>query len=400
MTRVSTALVIGGGIAGPVTAMALHKAGIEAKVFEACDRPADGVGGMLGLAPNGLAALDVIGLGEDVRAIGQPVPSMVMRSWTGKKLAEFGGDDSAPVMHTIWRTDLHNLLHKQAASRGIEIELGKRLDRLDSSQSGVNAHFTDGTSAHADVLIGADGIRSTVRNLIDPAAPSPRYTGLLGFGGRPAPGMNVGLPSTQGSLHMIYGKQAIFAYGVYDNGDTGWFANLPHEQSMPRRQAQQIGAEQWLRRLAEVFADDRGPAVRILEASDPNEMVIVGSLEDLPSVPTWHTGRVVLVGDAAHATSPSSGQGASVSIESGVQLARCLRDLPAPEAFSAYERLRRGRVERIIAAGADINRKKAPGPAARMLRDLFLPTMLKLVARPGRMAWQYEYRIDWTEPVI
>jgi FAD-dependent urate hydroxylase len=70
-----------------------------------------------------------------------------------------------------------------------------------------------------------------------------------------------------------------------------------------------------------------------------------------------------------------------------------------PDAFAAYERLRRDRVERIIASGANINRKKAPGPLARVMRDLLLPPMLKLVAKPGTRAWQSDYRISWPEPV-
>ncbi|MET0233372.1 MAG: NAD(P)/FAD-dependent oxidoreductase [Kibdelosporangium sp.] len=399
MTLARTALVIGGGIAGPVTAMALHRAGVEATVFEAHDEPADGVGGMLGLAPNGLAALDVIGVRQEVGAAGRPMPSMIMRSWTGKQLAEFGDPAGPPAMHTIWRRDLHAVLHRQATGRGIRTEFGKRLSRLENTGNSVTAYFADGTSASADVLIGADGIRSTVRNLLDTSAPHPRYTGLIAFGGRVKPGADLGVPSTCGSLHMVYGKQAVFAYGVYDDGDAGWFANVPAKQAISRREAQQVGAAEWLRRLATVFAGDRSPAVRLLEATDPNEMVIVGALEDLPAVPTWHNGRVALVGDAAHATSPSSGQGASIAIESGVQLARCLRDLPVEQAFDAYERLRRDRVERIIAAGANINRKKAPGPLARALRDMFLPTMLKLVVKPEKMAWQLDYRIDWDSPV-
>jgi 2-polyprenyl-6-methoxyphenol hydroxylase-like FAD-dependent oxidoreductase len=398
MTLVRTALVIGGGIAGPVTAMALHRAGIEAGVYEGHDGLAAGIGGMLGLAPNGLAALSIVGIEQQVRAAAEPVPSMVMRSWTGKKLAEFGDPAGPPVLHTVWRADLTELLYQEAVSRGIKFEFGKRLARLEETGDSVTAHFTDGTSAHADVLIGADGIRSTVRNLIDPAAPRPRHTGLIAFGGRPKPGTDTGLPSTCGSLHMVYGKQAVFAYGVHDNGDAGWFANVPSKHPMSRQEAEQVGASEWLRRLASVFAEDRCPALRLLEATDPNEMVIVGALEDLPSVPTWHSGRVVLAGDSAHATSPSSGQGASIAIESGIQLARCLRDLPLPEAFGAYEHLRRDRVERIIAAGANINKKKAPGPVARVLRDLLLPTMLKLIVKPDRMAWQSGYRIDWDEP--
>jgi 2-polyprenyl-6-methoxyphenol hydroxylase-like FAD-dependent oxidoreductase len=105
---------------------------------------------------------------------------------------------------------------------------------------------------------------------------------------------------------------------------------------------------------------------------------------------------MVLVGDAAHATSPSSGQGVSLAVESAVQLARCLRDLPSvPEAFATYERMRRPRVERIIAAAARTNNDKAAGPLARVLRDLFLPVAMKLLAKPEKMAWQVDYRIDW-----
>ena len=108
---------------------------------------------------------------------------------------------------------------------------------------------------------------------------------------------------------------------------------------------------------------------------------------------------MVLVGDAAHAPSASSGQGASMAAESAVQLARCLRDLPHERAFAAYERLRRDRVERIIAAGARSNQDKAAGPVARVLRDLFLPATMKLLAKPEKMAWQFDYRIDWDAPI-
>ncbi|MET0132166.1 MAG: FAD-dependent monooxygenase [Kibdelosporangium sp.] len=129
-------------------------------------------------------------------------------------------------------------------------------------------------------------------------------------------------------------------------------------------------------------------------------MVIVGALADLPRVPTWSRGRAVLVGDAAHATSPSSGQGASIAIEGSVQLARCLRDFVAPsDAFAAYALSRRSRMEKIIAAGANISSRKAPGPLARVLRDLLLPVATKVLVRPDEMTWQSDYLIDWDEPV-
>jgi 2-polyprenyl-6-methoxyphenol hydroxylase-like FAD-dependent oxidoreductase len=400
MGEVRNALVIGGGIAGPVAAMSLRKAGIDATVYEAYDSTADGVGGMLGIAPNGRHALDVIDAGDIVPRIGEPVRSMIMESWTGKRLAEFGGPDGPPVFHAVWRSELNRALHDEATGRGVRIEHGRRLVGAEQSATGVTAYFADGGTAEADILIGADGIRSTVRTMIDPAAPKPRYTGLLGFGARATRGDTIGLGSTHGHMHMSFGRRAFFAYSVDDDGRTGWFANLPRRLPMSLAEARAVGAAEWLRVLREAFAADRTPAEDILRIVDPAELVVVGGLEDLPTVPTWSRGRLVLLGDSAHATSPSSGQGASIAVESAVQLARCLRDLPTvPEAFAAYERSRRPRVERIIAGGRRTSNEKAAGPIARVVRDATMPLVMKLMAKPAKMAWQVDYRIDWDAPV-
>jgi 2-polyprenyl-6-methoxyphenol hydroxylase-like FAD-dependent oxidoreductase len=244
-------------------------------------------------------------------------------------------------------------------------------------------------------LIGADGIRSAVRPLIDPAAPRPRYAGLLGFGARTDA---AGLASTQGEMYLVFGKRAFFGYGLFADSSGGWFANLPRRTSMTPAQARAFGADEWMRLLREAFAGDRTPALDFLRRTDPADLLITGALEDIPTVPVWSRGRMVLVGDAAHATSPSSGQGASLAVESAVQLARCLRDLPYEEAFAAYERLRRARVERIIKMAARTNSDKAAGPVARVLRDLLMPVAMKL-AKPEKWAWQFDYRIDWDAPV-
>jgi FAD-dependent urate hydroxylase len=397
MTHTRSALVIGGGIAGPAMAMALRKAGIEATIYEAYHTTAEAVGGGLSIAPNGQAALAVLGAEDVVHRIGIPITGMVMQSWTGKRLATFGGTDPAdPIGQFVWRGELYQGLNEEAARRGIRTEYGKRLVRVTETAGAVTAHFADGTDATADILIGADGIRSTVRNLIDPAAPSPRYAGLASFAG---PMADAGEPSTNGAMHMVFGKRAFFGYLVLADGSGGWFVNLPQKTAQSLADAKRAGAEFWLRELAGVFGEDRTPALRMIARTRPEDLLIVGPMEDVPTVPNWSRGRMVLVGDSAHATSPSSGQGASLALESAVQLARCLRDLPHEQAFAAYEQLRRGRVEKIIAAAARTNSNKAAGPVARVLRDLILPTAMKLLAKPEKMAWQYGYRIDWDAPV-
>jgi 2-polyprenyl-6-methoxyphenol hydroxylase-like FAD-dependent oxidoreductase len=120
----------------------------------------------------------------------------------------------------------------------------------------------------------------------------------------------------------------------------------------------------------------------------------------MPPVPHWHRGRMVLVGDAVHAPSNSTGQGASLAIESAIELACCLRDFPdAAGAFVAYERLRRSRVEKIAARGAKINHAKAPGPLARRLVPLFLPLMFRMMDVEKTVGEETRYTIDWEQPV-
>jgi 2-polyprenyl-6-methoxyphenol hydroxylase-like FAD-dependent oxidoreductase len=125
--------------------------------------------------------------------------------------------------------------------------------------------------------------------------------------------------------------------------------------------------------------------------------MIAGGGEIMPRVPTWHAGRAVLVGDAAHAPSSSSGQGASMAAESAVELARCVRDLANPrEAFSAYEALRRPRVEKVAAYGARNNNSKVAGPVAKAVMKLVLPIAMKTVLTPEKMfRWMHGHHIEW-----
>lgn len=116
----------------------------------------------------------------------------------------------------------------------------------------------------------------------------------------------------------------------------------------------------------------------------------------LPSLPRWHSDRMIVIGDAAHAPSPSSGQGASLSIEDAVQLARCLRDLPdSRSALAGAESVRRRRVEPIVKAAARVNNDKAATGVARVMRDAMLPVFLKLMTGSRRSRGLYGYRIDW-----
>lgn len=391
-----TALVIGGGIAGPVLAMALQKAGIEATIYEAYPRSAEGVGAGLSLAPNGLDALDVIGAARSIRSAGLPMTGIVLQDWAGRRLAEFGNPPGIAPMQFFWRTDLYQAIYGEAADRGIRTEYGKRIVRAEEDEHGVTAYFEDGSQATADVLIGADGIRSTVRSLIDADAPGPGHAGLISFGARVR---DPKVPQTGGKMNMSFGKRGFFGYQVFDAEDAVWFVNVPHREPMTAAEAQKTPPAEWLSTLAATFADDRTPARDLIARTDPDDLLVIGSMENMPArVPSWSKGRMVLVGDAVHAPSSSSGQGASLAIESAIELARCLRDLPYDEAFQAYEALRRPRVERIIKETTRKNSDKTAGPIARTVNGLALRVFAKLV-KPEKSAWMFDYRIAWDDKV-
>jgi FAD binding domain len=173
MSKVRTALVVGGGIAGPVTALALTKAGIQATVFEAHPAAADGVGAMLSLAPNGLDALQTIGAAKAVQATGQPVPRVVIADGSGNQLAQFDGFPGLPATLAMARADLFRALADHTMAGGVPIHYGKRLVTAEQAPDGVTATFADGTTATAEVLIGADGIRSTSAASSTPTRPAP-----------------------------------------------------------------------------------------------------------------------------------------------------------------------------------------------------------------------------------
>ncbi|QRP50326.1 NAD(P)/FAD-dependent oxidoreductase [Amycolatopsis sp. FDAARGOS 1241] len=391
--KVTTALIIGGGIAGPVAAMALQRAGIEAVVHEAHERTADGVGAGLSIAPNGRRALEVLDAGHIVDDIGVPMTSMVLRSGTGKRLATFPVEGA----RTVARAELYRNIYDEATSRGIRYEHGKRLVRAEQDPDGVTAYFADGAGARADVLIGADGIRSTVRTQLDPNAPEPSFVGLNSAGGW---ARDTGLPSTHGETHMVFGKHAFFGYQVFDDGDALWWINLPSAEPLTVAQMKQTPNAEWLRRFRELAAADNSAVPSIIDAVAPRELVLTAASEYLPHVPTWHRGRIALIGDAAHAPSSSSGQGASLSLEDAVEVARCLRDLPtADEAFAAFESLRRPRIDRVMKDTERTNNRKTASAFGRVLRDLLFPVAMKLFAKPEKAAWLTGHEIGWNAPV-
>jgi 2-polyprenyl-6-methoxyphenol hydroxylase-like FAD-dependent oxidoreductase len=393
------ALIIGGGIAGTVTAMAVQKAGHEPVLHEAYDRTAEGVGAFLTVAVNGIDTLASIGLKDLVKSLGFDTPRMSISTGSGKELAEFslGGPlEDGTVSQTVLRSDLYVALRDEAVRRGIKTEYGKRLVDASGGADGVRATFADGSHSEGDLLIGADGLRSRVRRIIDPNAPTPRYVPLLNTGGF-AEGITV--DAEPGVMHMIFGKRCFFSYIVHPNGQVWWFANPPHKSEPTESELAAITSDSWRAELLRLVSVDKTSAAEIINAT--RDIYLPWATYDFPTVPRWSRDRMIIIGDAAHATSPAAGQGASMAIEDSITLGKCLRDASdVPAAFAAYEDLRRERVEAVVAQGKHNGDGKVAGPVMRLLRDHFITKAFKKSEVDGDPnQWMWDHHIDWETKV-
>ncbi len=397
------AVIVGAGPAGLIAAIALQQAGWKAEVFEAYDRSAGlDQGVFLTLAVNGMDALRAVGVYEDVAPLGFPTGRIRFLNGQGKDLGAMAIGpvlNDGTVTRTLRRADLYSALHDLTESRGIAVHHGKRLTGAERSPSGETAVFADGSAASGDVLIGADGLRSAVRRLIDPGAPAPRYSGMGNVGAMTrTEEIDVSAEAADGDYRMIWGKRCFFGYTVSPDGEIWWFANPPARE--PLKPGRGPGAAAHKQRLIELLAVDSGPAAAIVACTDGQ--ILFGNQETLPRVPAWRRGAMVVIGDAAHAVSPATGQGVSLAFEDAVVLSRCLRDARSVEAaLETYEGVRRARVDRVTKWGARMGSAKTVGPIGRVARDLMLPHILAHGATPKAMAkqaWLFEHRLDREDP--
>ncbi|WP_436526866.1 FAD-dependent oxidoreductase [Actinoplanes sp. HUAS TT8] len=385
-----TAVVIGGGVAGTAAAIALRSAGFEPVIHERYERGvADERGAFLTVAVNGLHALRSLGLDPaKVLAQGFATPVMALHGRTGRLLAELplgGPDADGTVTTTIRRSDFYAALRAEAEARGIPVTYGATLTRAVTGRDAVEAEFADGRRVRADLLVGADGLRSRTRKSLDLNAPEPHYLGLLNAGGFTA-GPADGPPP--GMMRMSFGRRAFFGWATAPDGSVWWFANPPSKQPIDARS---FTPESWKAHLLELF--DGEPAADLIRSSD--DVVGPWNTEDLGPVKVWHDDRIVLVGDAAHALAPTSGQGASQALEDAVVLGHSLRQNPEIKTgLISYEAIRRPRVEKVAAYGRRGNSGKVLGPVGAAIRDAMMPAVFRLLMRNGDpQSWILNHRL-------
>lgn len=332
-------IIIGGGIGGLCAAIALQEAGIEAVVYEAAPELKP-VGAGVGLAANAMQGLERLGVSEAVVARGKQLTALVMFDDNGKVISNL---DTQPLSKkygisnfVIHRADLHEVLqsHLQPGS----LLLGKRCASINQQSEQVQVAFTDGTQATADLLIAADGINSVVRRQLLPQR-QPRYAGYTCWR---AVIQNPGVEINTMISAETWAPQGRVGIAPLQDNSIYWYAciNAP-ERDERMRQMTPEG-------LATHFEGVNPPIAAVLAGTKP-EQLIWNDIADIKPLRKFVFGRVVLLGDAAHATTPNMGQGACQAIEDAVVLGQCLEQQTATAtALALYEKRRVARTAKVI----------------------------------------------------
>ena len=320
-------LIVGAGIGGLATAIALQKVGFEVEVYEDA-QVLRGIGAGISLWSNATAVLESLGLLDEAIEKSAILSALKIKKETGELLMSAEIGKYRPASICIHRADLIDLLQRNCAPE--TIHLGKTFERFEQSENEVTIFFADGTKANGDVLIGADGINSRVRAQIKENSKLiyrgyAVWRGIIEFD---ESGFEANYPTETWGAGRRFGLAPVGKNRFY------WYAtnNQPEGLILPphKRKAQ----------LLEFFGDWHAPIPQIIEAA-PAEDILHNDCYDRAPESGWSKGRVCLMGDAAHPTTPNMGQGGCLALEDAVVLTRCLQNSSLPnEAFLNFERSR------------------------------------------------------------
>jgi salicylate hydroxylase len=349
-----TALIIGAGLSGLTTALALVHAGWRVRVCEQA-RVLGEVGAGITLSPGALRGLASVGLEEEILAVSLPVPDIAfLHHRTGELLAGARNagarsDAKAPgpgsgVPRHIHRADLHAILVRALHRLDPQmIETGQRLTAVQQGATTV-AQFSDGSSREAQVLIAADGTRSIVRRSLFDAAP-PLFAGQVAFRCL-IPAHEAAPFLAQGHAAVFIGASRIFNRYLIRHGTLLNVIGIA-KCDLWREEGWNVRATP--AEFLEQFAGFHPSVLSLIELA-PADSLIKWGLFVRPPLHEWSAGNVILVGDAAHPILPFLGLGAALAIEDGIVLARALAlTADVPIAFAAFQRARRQRVDDIRA---------------------------------------------------
>jgi 2-polyprenyl-6-methoxyphenol hydroxylase-like FAD-dependent oxidoreductase len=375
-------VIVGGGIGGLTAAIALRQRGFAPRVYEAAPELRE-VGAGIWVPPNAMQVLARLGLADAVARAGAPIRAAELRDARAGLLQRA---DLSYAVHrfghgtvAIHRGRLHRLLADHA---GTAIHTGARCTGVEARGDRVAVHFADGGETEASVVIGADGLRSAVRESIFPGVPL-RYSGQTSYRGV----LTFALPlAFDGMGWEVWSAGARFGFSAIGDGEVYWYATA----DAPAGGSDAPGALH--RRLQALAAPFPAPVPELVAATDEARITRT-DLTDFAPIGSWHRGRVALLGDAAHATTPNLGQGGAQAVEDAWVLASRLAASDTPEAaFAAYERIRGPKARKVVTTSWRFGKiAHLSNPLARGARNLLLRLTPASVARRQSDAL---YRLD------
>lgn len=358
-------IIAGGGIGGLAAAVALRKVGVEPLVLERAPVIRE-VGAGLSLWSNAVLALVRLGVHDALVPHTTRCDRMVTQSSDGEEIddvdltaiAERAGNPSI-FAH---RGELQRVLLEACGAE--RVRTGAAVVGFEQSDTGVRVRLEDGRVEEGDALIGADGLRSAVRSQLFGPIEEPRYAGYTGWRGIAPVVLDADHPTTSRFI-LGAGAQA----GIHTCGEarTYWF--LTHNG--PAGGTDAAGGHHAA--VNEVIAGWTSPLAAIVEAT-PEDAISRHDVYDRPPIESWGEGRVTLLGDSVHSTTPNLGQGACMALEDAVVLAHHLRGATSiPDALRAYEKARRERTAFVTNTSRRLGKMfQIENVVLRKMRDVLL----------------------------
>lgn len=352
MAACRSVLIVGAGIGGLTTAVALAQRGIQAELVELkTESTVYGVG--IIQPSNQLRALAQLGLADACMAQGIAFPSWRMCDAQGKQMFEVTAPQVAPEFpgnNGIGRRVLHAILSEAAAAHGVRLRLGVTVEKLSQSPDGVSIELSDGSQADYDLVIASDGVHSAMRSRLFPEHGGARFTGqsVWRFRTERLPDVSTG--------NLFYGKKS--KAGFVPMSRESMYLLLVTTDAPQMVKPGDNPPAMLRERLAEYGGPVAEVAARLEKASDiADDDIVFRAMEAIMLPPPWYRGRVVLIGDAVHAVTPHLAQGASMAIEDALVLAEELAAAnEAGAALAAYTRRRHARCQAVYDVGLQLGK--------------------------------------------
>lgn len=335
---VKRVLVIGGGIGGMSAAIRLREQGVEVDLID-IDPNWRVYGAGLTLSILTMRALCDLGFADGILSKGSAHDGLTMFDAKGNIVKELKSprlySKDIPAEGGIMRPVLHNLMSERVRELGTNVRLGLTIETLEDDGNGVDVTFSDDTAGHYDIVIGADGLFSKTRDFIFPNAPKPSFTGQACWR------VVYDIPEGWRENRMYLGSEVKLGFTLCAPNKMYMYL-LEHVPTNPR-----VDESDYVPKLRDMMAEFEGPIVKLRDELTPEHFINYRPLEAVLLEDDWCKGRVALLGDAAHATTPHLGSGAGMAVEDAIVLVQELdKGDSIDAAFTRYfeRRLPRGKI--------------------------------------------------------